>query len=80
MYYAYILKSEKDGKYYYGSSNDIEGRLVKHNKGDVKSTKGRRPFCIHYKEKYSSRSDAFNREQFFKTINGYIWLKENNII
>lgn len=80
MYYVYVLKSEKDGKYYYGSTNNIDNRLLKHNKGDVKSTKGRRPFCLHYKEEFTTRSDAFKREQFFKTIDGYNWLKDNNII
>ncbi|MDQ0969316.1 putative GIY-YIG superfamily endonuclease [Flavobacterium sp. W4I14] len=44
MFYSYILKSEKDGKYYYGSTENLEIRLIKHNRGDVKSTKARRPF------------------------------------
>ena len=80
MYFAYILKSEKDDKYYYGSTENIETRLAKHNRGDVKATKGRRPFILHYKEEYLSRSEAFRREHFFKTVNGYKWLKENKII
>jgi putative endonuclease len=50
LYYAYILKSLKDGKYYYGHTQDIDERLVKHNTGKVKSTKARRPFIIHYFE------------------------------
>ena len=43
MFYSYILRSLKDGKYYYGSAEDLDLRLAKHNKGDVRSTKGRRP-------------------------------------
>ena len=80
MYFAYILKSEKDGRYYYGSCENIEARLIKHNRGDVKSTKGRRPFILHYKEEFANRSEAFKREQIFKTIDGYNWLKSNQII
>jgi len=80
MYYVYILKSLKDGKYYYGSSKDPEKRLTKHNKGDVRSTKGRRPWVIHYIESHGSRSDAYRRELYFKSIPGHIWLKENFII
>lgn len=55
-------------------------RLAKHNKGDVKATKNRRPLKVHYKEEFETRQDAFKREQFFKTIEGYNWLKSNSII
>ena len=80
MYFTYILKSEKDQKHYYGSTNSIESRLIKHNKGDVKSTRYRRPFIIHYSENFETRAEAFQREQFFKSIDGYNWLKEHKII
>ena len=80
MFYAYILKSEKDLKYYYGSTDNLESRLTKHNRGEVRSTKGRRPFHIHYSECYATRSEAYRREQFFKSIAGYQWLKENELI
>jgi len=80
MYYAYILKSMKDNKFYYGSCEDISARVTRHNNGLVKSTKGRRPFVLHYSEGFESRSDAFRREQFFKTIEGYNFLKNEGII
>ncbi|QNN41359.1 GIY-YIG nuclease family protein [Pedobacter roseus] len=80
MFYSYILKSEKDGKYYYGSTENLEIRLIKHNRGDVKSTKARRPLTIHFFEEFNSRSEAFKREQYYKTVNGYIYLKQNKII
>ncbi len=80
IYFAYILKSEKDNKYYYGSTENIENRLNKHNRGDVKATKNRRSFVLHYKEEYVTRSEAYKREQYFKTIDGYNWLKNNQII
>ena len=79
MYYTYILRSEKDGRYYYGSCEDIEKRLSKHNSGQVKATKYRIPFVLHYHERWNTRSEAFKREQFFKSVDGYKWLKENNI-
>jgi len=80
MFYAYILKSLKDGKYYYGSTKNLEERLKIHNQGKVKLTKGRRPLVIHYFESFNSRSEAKKREYFFKTIDGYNWLKNQNII
>ncbi len=79
-YFSYILKSLKDNKYYYGSTIDLEKRLKKHNAGEVRSTKGRRPFVIHFFEEHVDRSVAFQREQFYKTIDGYNYLKEIGII
>ena len=80
MYYAYILKSEKDGRYYYGSTNDLEKRLKEHNSGKMRYTKGHLPFVLHYRETFNSRSEATKRERYFKSIPGYNWLKENGII
>jgi putative endonuclease len=80
MYYSYILKSLKDGRYYYGSTEDVEKRLIKHNSGQVRATKGRRPFIIHFVEEHDSRSSAYKRELFYKSIDGYNYLKEKQII
>gem|GEM_PF-255342 len=80
VYYSYLLKSLKDGRYYYGSTEDVTKRLIKHNSGQVKSTKGRRPFIIHFVEEHLNRSLAFQREMFYKSIEGYIYLKEKQII
>jgi len=79
MFYAYILKSNKDNTYYYGSSENLAKRLIEHNLGKVKYTKGHRPYIIHYSEEFSSRAEAHKRELFFKSIEGYRWLKSNNI-
>ena len=80
MYLSYILKSEKDGRFYYGSTQNIEERLTKHNKGDIKSTKNRRPLILHFIEQHETRSLAYQREMFYKSINGYLYLKEKGII
>jgi len=80
MYFAYILKSIKDNKYYYGSCEDLNKRLLMHNTGKVRSTKSRIPFIVHYVEEFESRADAQKREYCFKSINGFIWLKTNKII
>lgn len=80
MYYSYILKSLKDQKFYYGSIQDIEKRLIKHNKGDVRATKFRRPLVLHFYEEHENRSLAYQREFFYKSIEGYKYLKERDII
>ena len=79
VYYTYILKSLRDKKYYYGSCKDFEKRLLEHNDGKVKATKFRRRFVLHYFEKFETRSEAYKRELFFKSIDGYKWLKEQKI-
>jgi putative endonuclease len=80
-YYAYILISlvNVKRKYYYGSTENLEKRLELHNAGKVKSTKSGRPWKLHYIEEYSTRTEAASREYFFKSIEGYRWLKDNNI-
>ncbi len=47
MYFTYILRSLKDGTYYYGSSGDISDRVEAHNAGKVRYTKGHRPYELH---------------------------------
>jgi putative endonuclease len=79
-YFTYILKSLSHGNYYYGSTANIEQRLVMHNKGKVRYTKGRRPWVLHYKEEFDTRSDAFRRERYFKSVEGNIYLKAQKII
>ena len=80
MFYSYVLKSLEDYKYYYWHTTDLNLRLKEHNDGKVKSTKGRRPFIVHYYETFETKAEAVKRELFFKTINGYIFLKENKFI
>ena len=55
---TYILKSLKDGRYYYGSTRNLTQRIKDHNRGKVKSTKGRRPLVIHYDEEYQDMHEA----------------------
>jgi putative endonuclease len=79
-FYTYILKSQKDFGYYYGHCSVLEDRLLKHNKGRVRSTKSRIPFLLHYFEKFESKSEAYKRELFFKSAEGKKHLKALGII
>lgn len=79
MFFTYILKSEKDKTFYYGHSKDLENRLKRHNQGKVRSTKSKRPWILHYHEVFESKSEAYKREMFFKSIDGYRYLKEKGI-
>ncbi len=66
MYYVYVLKSEKDGLLYIGSTMDLRKRLNEHNTGLNRSTKGRIPFKLIYYEAYQSEKDARKRERNLK--------------
>lgn len=66
MYYVYILKSLKVGKWYIGSSDNPERRLIEHNKGTTQSTKPYIPYKIIYKEEYENKQNAINREKQIK--------------
>ena len=80
MGYAYILKSLKTNRHYYGSTEDLTKRLSNHNGGKVRSTKAFRPWVIHYYETFQTKGEAARRELFFKSIDGYNFLKSENII
>ena len=80
MFYAYILKSLEDQTYYYGSIANLQDRIKAHNAGKVKYTKGHRPYKLHYDTTFSTRKEAVAREKFFKSIDGYNWLKSKGII
>jgi len=79
IYYTYILKSESYGTFYYGHCEDLDRRLTEHNKGRVRYTKGRKPWKLHYFETFKTRSEATQRERFFKSIDGYKYLKSKGI-
>jgi putative endonuclease len=75
FYYTYVLKSEKDGRFYTGSTKDLRKRLHQHNKGISTYTKGRSPFKIIYYEACLLEDKARSRELFLKTGMGKRYLK-----
>ena len=60
----------KDGRTYVGCTKDLNNRLKEHNAGEVTSTKTRLPFIVWYKEEFTDKDKAFEREQHFKTAWG----------
>lgn len=67
-YYVYILRSLRDDNFYTGHTADLKDRLTRHNRGDVRSTKARRPFVMVYFESCKTRSEAMKRERKIKSI------------
>ena len=66
-FYTYILYSQKTNKFYIGSTQDIDGRLHRHNSGHTPSTKSGIPWEMKYHEEYSTRAEAMNREMYIKS-------------
>ena len=70
MYYVYILKSKKNGKYYIGSTEDLEPRIIRHNSGKSNFTKKGIPWILIYNEQFNNRNDAHAREMKIKSYKG----------
>ncbi len=67
IWHVYVLKSFKDGKFYIGSTSNLQARIKRHNRGDNISTRWRRPFELIYQEVYNSRREAMIREKKIKS-------------
>ncbi|MBI2442454.1 MAG: GIY-YIG nuclease family protein [Candidatus Levybacteria bacterium] len=70
MVIVYILQSLRDKGFYIGITKNVEERLVKHNRGEVQSTKKRRPFKIIYTEQFNNYDEARKRESEIKSYKG----------
>ena len=75
-FYVYILLSLIDHKFYTGYTTDLRKRLILHSKGQVPSTKLRRPFKLIHYEYFVNKTDAKAREVFLKSGFGRNQLKE----
>ncbi|MDO8530456.1 MAG: GIY-YIG nuclease family protein [bacterium] len=68
MYCVYILQSEKSGRYYIGSTGNMERRLVEHNSGKTKSLRCSRPLRIVFRKEFVEESDARQVERKLKKL------------
>jgi putative endonuclease len=67
MYFVYIIQSISSRRYYTGSTEDLENRLVEHNRGENKSTRYQVPWKIVYQEVFENRSEAIRKENQIKS-------------
>ena len=75
MYYVYVLHSDKDGRFYTGSTNDLKRRLDEHDNGRVGSTATRRPLRLIYYEACLKETDARAREKYLKSGMGKRYIR-----
>ena len=69
MYYVYLLRLN-DNTYYTGSTGDVKQRLVKHNKGDVLATKGKRSVELVFYCAFPTKNKALEFEKYLKSGSG----------
>ena len=75
FYYVYLIQSLIDNQWYTGYTPNLKKRILKHNQGIVRSTKGRKPFKLIYYEACLSKKDAKAREKYLKSGMGKRYLK-----
>ncbi len=69
MFYTYIIQSERTGKYYVGSTQNVAERLRKHNANHSKSTKNKGPWKL---VKTFEFLNSENRGLYFSKIAIYL--------
>ena len=68
MYFVYLLKSQKDGKFYIGHTQNLEERLAYHNTGRSKYTRSRGPWTLMAFKTFESRGQAMSEERRIKKL------------
>ncbi len=66
MYFTYILYSQKLDKFYIGSTDNLDRRLMEHNRGKGNYTKNGVPWELIFREVYETRRAAVQREKYIK--------------
>jgi putative endonuclease len=76
MKYVYILESlAAEGHFYTGISDDLKGRLTKHNAGKVTHTSKFRPWRIKTYVAFADEARAIVFEKYLKSGSGRAFAK-----
>lgn len=78
MFYVYILRSSKSGRFYTGFTSDLWKRLAEHQQSKSPYTKARGPYELIYYEACMDSNDAAAREKYLKTGTGKRYIKNRN--
>jgi putative endonuclease len=80
MYFTYILQSQKTDRYYTGHTNNIDTRLIQHNKGETKSTKSGIPWKQVWHTDFPTRSEAIQLELRIKKRGAKRFLQDLRVL
>jgi putative endonuclease len=64
------LQSDKDGRFYYGQTQDLDKRLSYHNNGKSRYTEKFRPWKLIAYKMVDSRAEAMSFEKKLKNLHG----------
>lgn len=70
MYYCYILLSSKSHIFYFGSTVNLEKRLLLHNEGKVRSTEPHIPWNLVWYGAFKTEREARDFELYLKSGSG----------
>ncbi|MFB9077636.1 GIY-YIG nuclease family protein [Flavobacterium procerum] len=76
MFYIYIIFSKTLNKYYVGSCQDIEKRLLDHLNSRSTFTKSVKDWELKYFETFSTRSEACKRELQIKKMKSRKYIED----
>jgi len=76
MFCCYVLRSQKTGRRYVGSCENLADRIRRHNAGESKATKHGVPWVLVHSESFATRAEAVRREQYYKTGKGRVELDD----
>jgi len=77
MYYCYILYSRKIDQTYVGSTNNLNGRLFRHENIPTRTTKRSDDFALIWYSVFSTRKQAEEFERYLKTGSGRAFMKKH---
>ena len=75
-FYIYILYSPSSNQYYVGSTEHVDARLERHNRGMVPSTKAYGPWELKHTELFPSREEAVIREKEIKSKKSRVYIEK----
>ncbi len=78
-YEVYIIFSISSNRYYIGQTKNFDARIIRHNKGLVKSTKHGIPWKLILKIEVLSRNEAVFLEKKIKKRGAKRYLEDNNL-
>src|SRR5688572_19661695 len=69
-FHVYVLRSDRTGRRYVGSCEDLQNRLREHNRAESASTRAEVPWRLVRSDTFATRIEAMKRERYYKTGKG----------
>ncbi|OIO48812.1 MAG: excinuclease ABC subunit C [Parcubacteria group bacterium CG1_02_42_13] len=77
MYYVYVIKSERDGSYYKGVTENLKQRFQDHNTGSTRYSSSKRPYKLVWFCAFPNKTKALKFEKYLKHGSGHAFTKKH---